>query len=59
MPRTWVRTLGDIIVSLEKQARFAENFGNCPMVDLAAGHMCMISRPEELATIVNRAAASS
>jgi pimeloyl-ACP methyl ester carboxylesterase len=59
MPRTWVRTLGDIIVSAEKQARFAENVGNCPVVDLDAGHMCMISKPEELARTVNEAAASS
>jgi pimeloyl-ACP methyl ester carboxylesterase len=58
MPRTWVRTLGDIIVSAEKQARFAENVGNCPVVDLDAGHMCMISQPEALARTVNEAAAA-
>jgi len=57
MPRTWIRTLQDIIVSREKQLRFAGNVGNCTMIDLDAGHMCMVSQPEATASILNRIAA--
>ena len=57
-PRTWVRTLNDLIVSAEQQLRYVENVGNCPVVDLDAGHMCMVSRPDELASIVNGIATS-
>jgi pimeloyl-ACP methyl ester carboxylesterase len=57
IPRTWVRTLQDIIVPAAKQSRFADNVGNCPVVDLDAGHMCMISQPVRLAAILNEAAA--
>ena len=58
MPRTWVRTLQDLIVPAAKQARFAINVGDCPVVDLDAGHMCMISKPMELAMILNGIAAT-
>jgi pimeloyl-ACP methyl ester carboxylesterase len=51
--RTWVRTLQDIIVSATKQLRYAENVGDCPVVDIDAGHMCMISQPQNLAAILN------
>jgi pimeloyl-ACP methyl ester carboxylesterase len=54
---TWVRTLQDIIVPAEKQLRFAGNVGDCPVVDLAAGHMCMVSQPGALADLLNAAAA--
>jgi len=57
MPRTWVRTLQDIIVAAPKQLHYAENVGNCPVIDLDAGHMCMISQPRALAEILNRVAA--
>jgi pimeloyl-ACP methyl ester carboxylesterase len=57
MPRTWVRTLHDIIVSADKQQRFAENVGDCPVVDLDSGHMCMVNHPEELAQILDEIAA--
>jgi pimeloyl-ACP methyl ester carboxylesterase len=52
-PRTWVRTLGDLIVAPDKQLRFAGNVGDCPVVDLDAGHMCMVSQPAALADILN------
>ena len=43
----WVRTLQDMIVAAEKQRRFAANVGpNCHVLDLDAGHMCMVGRPE-------------
>ena len=57
MPRTWVRTLQDIIVPAAKQSRFADNVGNCTVVDVDAGHMCMVSRPERLAEILDDVAA--
>lgn len=53
--RTWVRTLQDIIVPADKQLRFAANVGDCPVVDIDAGHMCMVSRPVELAAILRQA----
>jgi pimeloyl-ACP methyl ester carboxylesterase len=53
LPRTWVRTLQDIIVPAGKQSRFAENVGNCPVVDIDSGHMCMVSQPAALAAILD------
>ena len=57
VPCTWVRTLQDIIVPAAKQTRFAGNVGNCPIVDLDTGHMCMVSQPQALAAILNDIAA--
>ena len=57
MPRTWVRTLNDIIVPAEQQLAYATNVGNCPVIDLNAGHMCMVSQPESLAQILSDIAA--
>lgn len=57
MPRTWIRTLQDGIVHRDKQLRFAENVGDCPVIDLDAGHMCMVSHPEPTASILNPIAA--
>jgi pimeloyl-ACP methyl ester carboxylesterase len=60
IPRTWVRTLRDNIVAAEKQLRFVDNVGGqCRVVDLDVGHMCMISAPGPLAEIVNDVAARS
>ena len=50
---TWVRTMRDLAVSPEKQLRFAGNVGDCRVVDLDAGHMCMVSQPTATAAIVN------
>lgn len=50
--RTWVRPLQDAIVDPVRQLRFAGNVGDCPIVDLDAGHMCMISAPAGLGEIV-------
>jgi pimeloyl-ACP methyl ester carboxylesterase len=57
MRRTWICTLQDIIVAPEKQLRFAANVGDCTVIDLDAGHMCMISQPDATASILNRKAA--
>lgn len=50
--RTWIRTTQDTIVSPQKQLRFAANVGNCPVVDIDAGHMCMVSCPQRLAELI-------
>jgi len=52
MPRTWIRTLQDRIVPADKQQRFADNVGDCAVVDIDAGHMCMVSQPEQLAEML-------
>jgi pimeloyl-ACP methyl ester carboxylesterase len=58
MPRLWVRTVHDAIVPAAKQLRFAQNVGECPVVDLDAGHMCMVSQPAALAAVLNGVAAA-
>jgi pimeloyl-ACP methyl ester carboxylesterase len=58
-PRTWVRTLQDAIIHPDKQIRFAEHVGSCRMMDLDAAHMCMISKPMELAMVLNAIAAAA
>jgi pimeloyl-ACP methyl ester carboxylesterase len=55
-PRTWVRTTRDAILAPDLQLRFVERLGDCPVVDLDAGHMCMISQPKQLAEILARIA---
>lgn len=55
--RTWVRTTRDLIIPPGKQLAFAANVGRCPVVDLDAGHMCMVSKPAELAALLVAAAA--
>jgi pimeloyl-ACP methyl ester carboxylesterase len=56
MPRTWVRTLRDAIIDPDKQLRFARNAGDCEIVDIDTGHMCMVSTPDELAAILSEIA---
>lgn len=53
VPRTWVRTTQDAIQPPELQQRFASNVGECWIIDLDAGHMCMISQPKALAGILH------
>jgi hypothetical protein len=43
-------------VPADKQLRFAQNVGDCPVIDLDTGHMCMIGQPSALATILNNVA---
>ena len=54
IPRTFVRLTDDAIVSLETQNRMIENLGGADVVDLDSGHMAMISRPADLAQILNK-----
>jgi pimeloyl-ACP methyl ester carboxylesterase len=57
-PRTWIRTTRDIVVPPEKQLGFAANVGTCTVVDLDAGHTCMVTHPAELAAVLDRIAAN-
>jgi hypothetical protein len=53
IPRTYIRLLRDASISLEVQNQMIENLGQADVVDLDAGHMAMISRPRDLADIIN------
>ena len=53
VPCTWIRTMQDLIVAPAKQLRFASNVGDCPVIDLDAGHMCMVGQPVKLAQLLN------
>jgi pimeloyl-ACP methyl ester carboxylesterase len=60
LPSTWVRTLQDMIIAAHKQSQFAKNVGpNCRVLDLDAGHMCMVGRPEQTAAILDEIAIAS
>jgi hypothetical protein len=52
-PRTWVRTMLDELVDPDTQRAFAARAGCTQVLDIEAGHMCMVSRPVELAAILN------
>lgn len=54
VPRTWIRLLQDRIFPPEVQDEFARRSGCESIVDLDAGHMAMISRPDALAGILNQ-----
>lgn len=53
---TWLRTMRDVIVPADKQLRFAANLDGCDVVDIDAGHMCMVSQPSGTAAVISRAA---
>jgi pimeloyl-ACP methyl ester carboxylesterase len=53
VPRTWVRLTRDAILTPQTQDRFIARIRNLDVVDLDAGHMAMLSRPQELAAILN------
>jgi pimeloyl-ACP methyl ester carboxylesterase len=60
LPSTWVRTLQDMIVAAHKQTQFAKNVGpNCRVLDLDAGHMCMVGQPARTAEILDEIAIAS
>ena len=58
-PRTGIRPVHDAIVPPAQQDRFARNVGGCRTVDLDAAHMCMITRPAELAAVLDAVAAET
>ena len=56
VPVTYVRLLLDQTLPLEQQDRAIAAVGAVrppDVVELEAGHMAMVSRPEELAAIIN------
>ena len=53
IPRAYVRLTHDASISLEAQDRMIENLGRAEVVDLDAGHMAMISRPGDLAEVLD------
>ena len=53
IPRTYVRLTLDASLSLDSQDQMIKNLGAVKVVDLDAGHMAMISRPRELAALLN------
>src|SRR5262249_22709061 len=55
--RTWVRPTRDAIIGPDKQLAFAHTVGGCDVIDLDAGHMCMISQAAKLAAILEDIAA--
>lgn len=58
LPSTWICTLQDMIIAADKQRRFAANVGpNCEVIDLDAGHMCMVGQPARTAEILDGIAA--
>jgi pimeloyl-ACP methyl ester carboxylesterase len=54
IPRTYVRLTDDAIVSPDTQNQMIANLGGAETVDLDAGHMAMISRPDDLARVLNQ-----
>jgi hypothetical protein len=51
--RVWIRLNDDAIVAPVKQDRFVENLGGCEVLELDSGHMAMVSRPRDLAALLN------
>jgi pimeloyl-ACP methyl ester carboxylesterase len=49
---TYVRTLRDLTVPQAQQEASMAVLGGCKVIDIDAGHMVMLSRPEELAKII-------
>lgn len=55
IPRTWVLTLRDHVLSVEDQHRFIANLGGVDeVIELDTCHNAMISEPAELASILLR-----
>ncbi len=52
IPRTYVRLSQDASIDIEAQNRMIANLEPVDVVDLDAGHMAMISRPDELARVL-------
>ena len=57
VPVTYIRLLQDHTLPLEQQDAAIEALGSPEVIDLDSGHMAMISRPEQLAAILNDLAA--
>jgi len=55
VPRTYIRTLLDKTLKIEKQKMMAEQAG-CSIIDFDTGHMPMLSKPAEFAGLINKIA---
>ena len=53
IPRTYVRLTHDASLTLDTQGQMISTIGDIEVVDVDAGHMAMISRPEVLASVLN------
>jgi pimeloyl-ACP methyl ester carboxylesterase len=53
--RTFIKLLRDRTIAPRRQDRMIENLGGADVLTLDAGHDAMISRPRELAALVDRA----
>jgi len=51
VPRTWILTLHDAVVDHDRQLTYAER-ARAAVIELDAGHMAMISRPAQLASVL-------
>lgn len=51
VPRTWILTMHDAVVDVERQLLYAQRAG-ADVVELDAAHMAMISQPERLAKVL-------
>jgi len=59
LPRSYVKLLRDQTLSPAQQDTFARNAGpGCSVHELDAGHDAMVSRPRELAALLDRIARS-
>ncbi|MCU1456278.1 MAG: esterase [Actinomycetia bacterium] len=54
IPQTYVRLLQDVSLLPEAQTRMAANLREPTIIDVDAGHMVMISKPDALAEVLNR-----
>ncbi len=54
VPRTWVKLLADRSPTPEQADVLAERAGCTNIVELEAGHLAMITHPEELAGVLNQ-----
>lgn len=54
VPKTWIRLLGDAVLSVELQDTMSARIPGIEVVDLDAGHMAMITKPAELAKLLDR-----
>jgi L-methionine (R)-S-oxide reductase len=55
-PATYVKCLRDRTLSPEGLSRMAANYGGARVVEVDADHMVMLSRPQELADVLNAVA---
>jgi pimeloyl-ACP methyl ester carboxylesterase len=54
VPSTWVKLTGDVAFPVEVQDEMAARAGCRQVVEIDCGHMAMITRPHDLAGILNR-----